>query len=199
MLTSLLQCSAAWGASVIDNADPTLAGIRNLAKTVKITLISGLVCDTVIAVTMVVILLRARRDLSFSHTQRLLDGIIRNVIESGAITALVASLELITYLVLPKTTVFFVFEFSLGKLYGNVLLATLHGMHRQEKSVYTNQELSDFPSHPRAFNIHSRSGQSDTITTLTPTAIQITTDIEVNDRGDQYGDSGSQKKKSDLL
>ncbi|KAJ7503160.1 hypothetical protein B0H11DRAFT_2274541 [Mycena galericulata] len=107
-------------------------------RAVDIWLAGTLVCDTIIAVSMVTILARAQQESCFKSTETVLNRLIINTIETGAITAGIALLELILFNLFPTFYYHNVCatgltqELSLKQAhrYSNVLVASLNGRHR---------------------------------------------------------------------
>ncbi|RDB20348.1 hypothetical protein Hypma_012694 [Hypsizygus marmoreus] len=91
----------------------------------------SVICDVLIAITMVTLLARSRTKSAFGNTEKVINTLIVNTIETGAITAVIALLHLIFFL--TNTTDNFIhvcMEYVLGGIFSNVLLATLNGRHR---------------------------------------------------------------------
>ncbi|KAJ7649047.1 hypothetical protein DFH06DRAFT_1208866 [Mycena polygramma] len=103
-----------------------LSDILQLVIGVKIWLIGSAVCDVVIALTMITILTRYRRMTPWKKSDNVITKLIYNTVETGAITAIAAIVEVILFLLYPQ---YFFHEtpgFILGKMYSNVVLATLN-------------------------------------------------------------------------
>ncbi|KAF8504075.1 hypothetical protein JB92DRAFT_3145754 [Gautieria morchelliformis] len=67
-----------------------------------------------------------KRRTGYSATDDLLNKLIRLTLQTGAITAISATLDVVLFLAVPGTTLNFIFNFSLSKLYTNSLLSTLN-------------------------------------------------------------------------
>ncbi|KAG6828232.1 hypothetical protein H0H92_008730 [Tricholoma furcatifolium] len=77
----------------------------------------------------------ARWKTGFSGTDDAINRIIRLTIQTGFITAVFATLDVICFLALPHTTINFVWDFALSKLYTNALLSTLNARSSWGKLV----------------------------------------------------------------
>ncbi|KAJ7716249.1 hypothetical protein B0H14DRAFT_3013056, partial [Mycena olivaceomarginata] len=115
---SLLQFAGTLGVTVVYALLQT-----NFAEITKVTmwLAGGFVCDIIIAGTMATLLWRAKHRSGFKSTETVLNRLIINTVETGAITATLALIEL-------------AFEYIQGRMYSNVLLATLNGRHRSRNA-----------------------------------------------------------------
>jgi len=87
-------------------------------------LLASGIADVTITLSLAINL--ARRKTGFSGTDDVIDRIIRLTIQTGFITAVVAVLDIVCFLVLPHTTINFVWDFALSKLYTNSLMSTLN-------------------------------------------------------------------------
>ncbi|KAJ7610621.1 hypothetical protein DFH06DRAFT_1374281 [Mycena polygramma] len=83
---------------------------------VKIWLIGSFVCDILIAATMITILSQIRASTPWKATDSLITKLIYHTIETGAITAITAGIELGLFLAYPSTTLDIAPAFLLGKL-----------------------------------------------------------------------------------
>ncbi|TFK61850.1 hypothetical protein BDN72DRAFT_849324 [Pluteus cervinus] len=94
-----------------------------------------MVCDVVIAVTMVITLLQARTTTRIIQTKSILNRIIVTTIETGVLTALVAIISLLTFIAFPNTLFHLAGMYVLGRSYASALLATLNGRQRKEGTM----------------------------------------------------------------
>ncbi|KAF8512562.1 hypothetical protein JB92DRAFT_2927554 [Gautieria morchelliformis] len=67
-----------------------------------------------------------KRRTGYSATDDLLNKLIRLTLQTGAITAISATLDVVLFLAAPGTSLNFISDFSLSKLYTNSLLSTLN-------------------------------------------------------------------------
>jgi len=96
--------------------------IRSKA-TIIIWLSSEVLGDILITATLVTYL--TRRKTGFERSDMLIDKIIRITIQTGLVTAIVATINLLVYLLNP-TGLHLLFNFPLAKLYSNSLMSTLN-------------------------------------------------------------------------
>ncbi|KAJ7461958.1 hypothetical protein FB451DRAFT_1404453 [Mycena latifolia] len=99
-------------------------------------LAGSLVCDSIIAISMVTILMQAQRQSRFKATETMLNRLIVNTIETGAITAGIALVELILFKLFPSTYYHITTEYVLGRMYSNVLFASLNGRQRSRNTIH---------------------------------------------------------------
>ncbi|KAK7439524.1 hypothetical protein VKT23_017453 [Stygiomarasmius scandens] len=131
---SCTQCIA----SIISSARWT--GINDVLRfhlvfpTISIWLAGSAVADVLIAISMIYLLNTARaktkntpvENIHIQRTNHLLARLIRNTIETGAITAGAAILDVVFFLARNDTTLHFFFSVSLSKLYTNTFYASLN-------------------------------------------------------------------------
>ncbi|TFK68089.1 hypothetical protein BDN72DRAFT_842310 [Pluteus cervinus] len=85
-------------------------------------------CNILIAVSMTVIMLTTKR--SPGHSRSLSNYLLAFSIETGAVLAVVSTIQLTLYLTFPGTFIHLTLMYVLGKLYAVVLLACMNGRHR---------------------------------------------------------------------
>lgn len=68
----------------------------------------------------------AKRKTGFRSTDDTINRIIRLTIQTGLVTTVFAILDVIFFLVLPKTALNWIVDFALSKLYSNALLSSLN-------------------------------------------------------------------------
>ncbi|THU79305.1 hypothetical protein K435DRAFT_29410 [Dendrothele bispora CBS 962.96] len=110
-------------------------------------LVGSFIADILIVLCMVY-LLRCAKNQSFSkRTESILSKLVANSIHTGAITAIVAGIELALFLHYEITSNFYQAPaFLLGKLYSNVLLANLNARARYKQigmGGRSNQTMPD--------------------------------------------------------
>ncbi|GLB40358.1 hypothetical protein LshimejAT787_0802290 [Lyophyllum shimeji] len=91
-----------------------------------VSLIATCICDTSIALTMLALLRQARQNAVFRRTDLLINRLIATSLESGAVTAIMAILELSSYAANRRSMVYVVIVSIRGNLYANVLFASLN-------------------------------------------------------------------------
>ncbi|KAF8522945.1 hypothetical protein BU17DRAFT_18658, partial [Hysterangium stoloniferum] len=82
------------------------------------------VVDVLITISLTVSL--SRRRTGYTGTDSAIRKIIRLTVQTGLITALFAILDVVCFFALPHTTVNFIWDLPLSKLYTNVLLSSLN-------------------------------------------------------------------------
>lgn len=87
-------------------------------------LLASAIADVII--TMALVYNLARRKTGFVQTDDTINKIIRMSIQTGFVTAIFAVLDVVCFLVLPNTTLNFVWDLALSKLYANALMSTLN-------------------------------------------------------------------------
>ncbi|THU82107.1 hypothetical protein K435DRAFT_734965 [Dendrothele bispora CBS 962.96] len=122
---------------------------------ISVWLVGSAAGDVLIATSMIYLLSTARRKTKeFAHDERtnhLIAGLIRNSVETGAITAGAALLDVIFFLTMNSTTLHFAFSVSLSKLYTNSLYATLNSRASFERDLKKESTMrSTTDSHVRS-------------------------------------------------
>ncbi|KAG6834154.1 hypothetical protein H0H93_011517, partial [Arthromyces matolae] len=105
-----------------------VARASQIKSSPTIWLAGSVICDVIIALAMSYLLYKAKTPDMFSRTNNLVDRLIRQVVQSGAITAVMATVELVLFLVAPENYLHIT-------LYSNVLLANLNS-RRSHTGVY---------------------------------------------------------------
>lgn len=132
-------------------------------------LIASAVADITITASLCYYL--ARQKSGFSATDDTINKIIRLTVQTGLITTLFAILDVVCFLVLPHTTINFVWDFALSKLYTNALISTLNARAGWGSLIDTNS-ANEMRSHAygvgyresRISQFHAR-GTSQTLST----------------------------------
>ncbi|KAJ7474313.1 hypothetical protein FB451DRAFT_1248590, partial [Mycena latifolia] len=137
VVLALMQSFAAITTDSLFAATPKLSELRNLMVGVKVWLIGSAVCDVFITVTMITILSRYRQNTPWKNTDGLITKLIYHTVQTGAVTSFVALVEVVLFIVYPGNYLHITLAFMLGKVYSNVLLATLNGRPRSGESVTT--------------------------------------------------------------
>ncbi|KAF9468659.1 hypothetical protein BDZ94DRAFT_1317821 [Collybia nuda] len=128
--------------SAIKSAFISILDIHSLFLGFTVWLVGSLVCDLLIAGSMLVILHSSRT--RFEPTGSIIDRLMIRAVHSGAITAVAALIQLILFLALRDTFLFDCPAVFLGKLYSNVLLANLNG-RRKNDTTYSSVDHLSFP------------------------------------------------------
>ncbi|KAJ7160889.1 hypothetical protein C8R46DRAFT_1105850, partial [Mycena filopes] len=82
--------------------------------------------DVLITCSLVWIFSRQKKNTSFRRTSGVINRLIRYSVETGALTSAGALSEVILWLTLHQYNIHFIFFLILGKLYSNMLMATLN-------------------------------------------------------------------------
>ncbi|KAF7348882.1 hypothetical protein MVEN_01408400 [Mycena venus] len=135
VMTALMQSLSAIVNGLRFGFAPQITDQVQLAIGVKIWLIGSFVCDILIAVTMIGIFWQVRRQTPWKATDSIIKKLIYHTVETGAVTAIAAGVELALFLVYPDTFLDEIPAFMLGKLYSNVVLATLNSRSNAASSV----------------------------------------------------------------
>ncbi|KAJ6600957.1 hypothetical protein DFH09DRAFT_1126331 [Mycena vulgaris] len=130
VLLALMQSFSAIISDALFAVTTRLSEIRNLMVGVKIWLFGSAICDMVITVTMLVILSSYRQRTPWKKTDSLITKLIYNTVNTGAITSVVAIADVVLFMLYPENYLHETPAFMLGKVYSNVLLATLNGRAR---------------------------------------------------------------------
>ncbi|KAJ7860344.1 hypothetical protein B0H13DRAFT_2355662 [Mycena leptocephala] len=101
---------------------------QSFSGAVILWLISSAVCDVLIAIILTYSL--ATRKTGFTAVDGQINRIIRLTVQTGAITAVGAIADVILFLAFPTTTLQFIPDFPLSKLYTICLLSTLNARVR---------------------------------------------------------------------
>uniref|UniRef100_A0A0W0FXR4 DUF6534 domain-containing protein n=1 Tax=Moniliophthora roreri TaxID=221103 RepID=A0A0W0FXR4_MONRR len=128
-------------------------------------LLASALCDIVISISLVGALYKGKG--SFKSTNSLINKIILLTVQTGTITSVAAIGDALTFLFVlnSHTTIQFIWDFSLSKLYSNSLLSTLNA--RSEWNRYLNdansrpdrsfchiEGLEDWMRNPRFLGTH---------------------------------------------
>ncbi|KAF8147940.1 hypothetical protein K438DRAFT_1867161 [Mycena galopus ATCC 62051] len=97
-----------------------------LSGGVTVWLAGSAVCDVLITMALTGILWRRKRETTAAETSGLINRLIRLSIETGALTSITATVETILWLGWKEFNYHFTLFLMLGKLYSNVLMATLN-------------------------------------------------------------------------
>ncbi|CAK5272987.1 unnamed protein product [Mycena citricolor] len=126
-MVSLMQMAASFyfGIAVTLGNLSTLKLLQSTSE-VTIWLVGSGVCDILITIALVTILARRKGGSQFARTSGALNKLIRFSVETGLITTTGAVVDLILWLSMPHFNWHFIFFLTIGRLYSNVLVATLN-------------------------------------------------------------------------
>jgi len=100
--------------------------IAKVDKCVEIWLASGMTVDTIIALTMSFLVLRARDTTQHQPSVSILTKILVRVVATGVLTAFAAMIGLVVFVRFLKTDLYETPGYILGKLFSNALLVNLN-------------------------------------------------------------------------
>ncbi|KAH7883155.1 hypothetical protein F5I97DRAFT_1930737 [Phlebopus sp. FC_14] len=117
-------------------------------------LVSSAAADIIITVSLVWTLYRKKT--GFAQTDNLVNKVIRLTIQTGLITALAAIADLTLFFAASGTTVNYIADFALSKLYSNSLLSTLNarGGWKADNDIRDNV-LFGMPAVPSAATVRT--------------------------------------------
>ncbi|KAG7097842.1 hypothetical protein E1B28_005157 [Marasmius oreades] len=119
VLISLMQLGGAIATAALDETVSVLTKFRGNFISACFWLAGSAVCDIVIAVSMTYVL--SRYDVSFGDTRNLVRRVIRLTMETGSLTATIATLDLILFL--SSNSLYHVTPaLTLAKLYSNSMM-----------------------------------------------------------------------------
>ncbi|RDB20298.1 hypothetical protein Hypma_012674 [Hypsizygus marmoreus] len=187
-LVSSMQCVASLVTTIqfsLLGREPERLGAIN--STVIVWLSGSFLCDVLIAATMVTILARSRSNASFRNTERIINVLIVNTIETGAVTAVVALLQLVFFLTHTDNFIHVCMEYVLGRIFSNVLMATLNGRHRLRTK---NDEYSASLSRIAVDQFRLKDMSVCNPTKSSPEGVHISTELEVHTDASSVGRKG---------
>ncbi|KAF4615926.1 hypothetical protein D9613_011349 [Agrocybe pediades] len=125
-LIATSQATAAIVASIMIQFNPTQERLLQLHPVFSYWLAGSFTVDILITAAMLQILFNARAISALSRTGNLVNTLISNAIQTGAITVVCAGVDLALFVAYTSSNFHFVPAYILGKLYSNSLLATLN-------------------------------------------------------------------------
>ncbi|KAE9389672.1 hypothetical protein BT96DRAFT_1024963 [Gymnopus androsaceus JB14] len=143
-LISLMQCISAGTASGLALKGGTEEAVANLHTEFQLWLIGSFAADTLIALCMIWILLNAKRQVSFTRTENVLNKVMLNVIKTGTVTSIIAATTLALFVKFPHVNYYGAPANFLEKVYTISLLANLNSRNaiRNESHMNESYQLS---------------------------------------------------------
>ncbi|KAK7462792.1 hypothetical protein VKT23_007374 [Stygiomarasmius scandens] len=141
VLVALMQCLSALIASIRFTVTSDLSQLPALAAGFTVWLAGSFVADILIAMCMVFVLKRAQSQTVTKRTETLVTRLLLNAVNTGAVTAVAAFIDLILFVVYKDNNFHQVPAFLLGKLYTNVLLANLNA-RSQNKDLGMDTQIN---------------------------------------------------------
>ncbi|KAF7358000.1 hypothetical protein MVEN_00847000 [Mycena venus] len=158
-LLSLGSFGAGITVSVMVYMHPEFRSFESFTTEVVVWLGLSAVCDIVIAIGMTYALYS--RKTGFSTVDGQINRIIRLTLETGALTAITALMDVVLFLVFPRTTVNFIVDFPLSGLYTCSVLAMLNSRDRRKTAdvehatIPQTQRTQDLSTHKRRSSFFS--------------------------------------------
>ncbi|KAF5353030.1 hypothetical protein D9757_011856 [Collybiopsis confluens] len=123
VLFAFASQAAAISSTILLSKAPAYVDFDRLNGSIYSWLTSSAVADVIIAVSLVVYLMKSRGNSA--ATDSVIDRIIRITVQTGALTSVAAITDLLTF-AFSRSTIQFIWDFSLGKLYTISLLSGLN-------------------------------------------------------------------------
>ncbi|TFK24348.1 hypothetical protein FA15DRAFT_756616 [Coprinopsis marcescibilis] len=125
--------AVAVAAAVFSMAGNDLSKVHKLGIPVGVYLISGLICDLSISIAMICQFHRYRQWTQLRATKVVLTTLIVHTIESGMVVTFLALANVVLFYTRPHDSIHIAIHWSLGRIYANVILATLNNRHHLRK------------------------------------------------------------------
>ncbi|KAJ7136607.1 hypothetical protein C8R44DRAFT_360216 [Mycena epipterygia] len=139
-LSSLISLGGGLSVTIMVSLHSAYADFASFHPFVITWLSSTAACDVILSGALIYSLYT--RKSGVSTTDRYVDRIISLTVQTGSITAITALLDLFLFLFSPGTTLQFIWDFPLSKLYTNALLSTLNARPwREEGSSEHNMNV----------------------------------------------------------
>ncbi|KAJ7136611.1 hypothetical protein C8R44DRAFT_976148 [Mycena epipterygia] len=140
-LSSLISLGGGLSVTIMVTLHSAYADFASFHPFVITWLSSTAACDVILSGALIYSLYT--RKSGVSATDRYVNRIISLTVQTGSITAIAALLDLFVFLFSPGTTLNFIWDFPLSKLYTNALLSTLNARPWKEEgsSEYTMNVL----------------------------------------------------------
>ncbi|KAJ7919670.1 hypothetical protein B0H13DRAFT_2656617 [Mycena leptocephala] len=131
-LTSLISLAGGLSVTIIVTLHSNYADFPNFNPFVITWLAASAACDVILSAALIYSLYT--RKSGVRSTDRYIDRIIRLTVQTGSITAVTALLDLFVFLFSPESTLQFIWDFPLSKLYGNALFSSLNARPWKEEA-----------------------------------------------------------------
>jgi len=147
---SLAQAAAAIGTGIKFLGINNTLKISEVNSLVTVWLSGSVAADVLIAVSMIYFLVSAKgRSMWRRRTNKRITKLIRSTVETGAVSAAAASIELGLYLGFNQNNLHTVIAFGLSKLYTNALMASLNsraGVYERSLPTSTASGEETYPN-----------------------------------------------------
>ncbi|KAJ6594854.1 hypothetical protein B0H19DRAFT_1366610 [Mycena capillaripes] len=154
-LTSLISFAGGLSVTTMVTLHSNYSSFANLHPFVTTWLSASAACDVILSAALIYSLYT--RKSGERSTDRYINRIIRLTVQTGSITAIAALLDLFIFLFSPGSTLQFVWDFPLSKLYSNALFSTLNSRPWTEEASKdtTNVLFERSPIEVRSMRIPS--------------------------------------------
>jgi len=98
-------------------------------------------CDVAIAISMWRMLSKARQEPGFQISESCINQILTNVVETGALTAIIATIALIFFFSFQNNFLHIIPLVVLGKIYSNVVVCSLNGRKRTSQLTHRTSTI----------------------------------------------------------
>ncbi|KAJ3914083.1 hypothetical protein F5877DRAFT_71012 [Lentinula edodes] len=126
VLLALLSSVTSITAGILFCFVKDISGEVKLTPAVNTYLGAGVAADILIALAMTTILVQARQRTTFKKTEKLITRLVIAAIETGTVTAVTATVDLILFLLFPNLNYHLCPSLLLSQLYSNTALASLN-------------------------------------------------------------------------
>ncbi|KAJ7860352.1 hypothetical protein B0H13DRAFT_2272222 [Mycena leptocephala] len=153
-LLSLSSFGAGMTVSAAVSMHPEFSNFKHFTSEVIVWLVLSAVCDVVIAVGMTHALYT--RKTGFGTVDGQINRIIRVTVETGALTAITALVDVALFLGFPRTSLNFIPDFPLPGLYTCSILAMLNSRDQPKTADAERQSapsMLSHPHHPQSFTL----------------------------------------------
>ncbi|KLO12200.1 hypothetical protein SCHPADRAFT_430253 [Schizopora paradoxa] len=140
-ILAIVQCSAALVQGIQAFITNDISELPSTAFSSETVWLSGsATCDLLIASAMTFILLK--KDTRLPATHALITKLIRVIVETGSLTAISATIQMVLFISLPSKTYFCCVGIALAKLYSNSLLAVLNSrIHIEDRQSGSSAQV----------------------------------------------------------
>ncbi|KAF9065542.1 hypothetical protein BDP27DRAFT_1404776 [Rhodocollybia butyracea] len=178
MALALTQLGAGLNQGVITTILGSLRQIEDIKTVFVVQSAASLACDAVITLSLCLILRNNRTGMESTNT--LIQKLMVNAINRGALTTLAAALEIILFLAVPGTFYFVLFLMTTSKLYMNSMLATLN---TRRHIRHTTAHISNDPGPWSSIHLARLSTVSNGTNAPTYTAFHSDDTVSINQPG----------------
>ncbi|TFK21422.1 hypothetical protein FA15DRAFT_696369 [Coprinopsis marcescibilis] len=116
-------------------AEYDIAKLTRFSYSSAIYLCANLACDVVITVTLFLMLRRYKLQTKLRSTRNVLDSLSRLTIENGLVLTVCVALALGFFFARPNDMVYMTFHWITGRIYANVLLASVNNRSKHQQQV----------------------------------------------------------------